>query len=466
LAKNDRFSPDEFGALFKQFVERSMESAPPGGQHFLEALQKHFGRDPRQLATVSEALPLSDHPNLHLAIEEYVASPGLQAKLGGAIGLDDYQPPTIATLLAKGSAGPGPVQYANVPLDGGRVMACVQQGLYLVKGKRREAILVSGPSRQNPWEKLHVEVMGLTHEGATAALAGIRGIMRKRNIYRGRVISLIPDRYSNAPRVVFHALREVQRKDIVLADGILDRVERHAVGLSRHARALLSKGRHLKRGMLLHGPPGTGKTLTAMYLAGQMRDRTTFLLTGQGLGLVEESCAMARILQPATLIIEDVDLVAEERTRQGICQNAILFELLNQMDGLAEDSDVLFLLTTNRPEILEPALSSRPGRVDLAIEVPLPDLACRRRLIALYGKGLAFGKDVDLDSLARKAEGVSGAFIRELLRKAALFSADAGASSIRETHLGAALHELTILGGELTRSILGGRSRGVVTGEA
>ena len=466
MAKSDRISPDEFGALFKKLVERSMERAPTGRPYFLAALQEHFGRDPRGLATVSEPLPSSDHPNLHLAVQEYVASPGVTSTLGGVTGLRDHETATLASLLVSGAAGVGPVQYANVALDGGRVMACVQRGLYLLGGKRREAILVSGPSRHNPWEKLHVEVMAATHEGATSALSRIRAIMRERNVYRGRVLSLLPDRYANTPRVVFHALRDIDREDIVLGDGILDRVERHALGVSKHARALLSRGRHLKRGMLLHGPPGTGKTLTAMYLAGRMRDRTTFLLTGGGLGLIEESCDMARLLQPATLIIEDVDLVAEERTHQGVCENAILFELLNQMDGLSEDSDVLFLLTTNRPEILEPALSSRPGRVDLAVHVPLPDLACRRRLIALYGKGLAFGKDVDFAALARKTDGASGAFIRELLRKAALFSADAGASSVRATHLDAALHELTILGGELTRSILGGRSGGAAEGAA
>ena len=86
---------------------------------------------------------------------------------------------------------------------------------------------------------------------------------------------------------------------------------------------------------------------------------------------------MARLLQPATIILEDVDLVAEERTHQDIGCNALLFDLLNQMDGLADDADILFLLTTNRPDILEPALSpssppalSRVGLVPLHL-VPL-----------------------------------------------------------------------------------------------
>src|SRR5207244_13357578 len=113
---------------------------------------------------------------------------------------------------------------------------------------------------------------------------------------------------------------------------------------------LWAVGRHLKRGLLVHGAPGTGKTLTAMYLAGEISGRTVLLLTGRGLGLIEQSCALARTLQPSIIILEDVDLVAEERTRREAgCAQALLFDLLNQMDGFADDADVLFLLTTNRP---------------------------------------------------------------------------------------------------------------------
>src|SRR5439155_2943270 len=84
----------------------------------------------------------------------------------------------------------------------------------------------------------------------------------------------------------------------------------------------------------------------------------------------------------------DVDLIGTEREHQSVGANALLFELLNQMDGLADDADLLFVLTTNRPEILEPALAARPGRIDQAIEVPPPDADCCRRLLALYGQGL------------------------------------------------------------------------------
>jgi ATP-dependent 26S proteasome regulatory subunit len=164
---------------------------------------------------------------------------------------------------------------------------------------------------------------------------------------------------------------------------------------------------------------------------------------------------MARILQPSIVILEDVDLVAEERTRPGAACTALLFELLNEMDGLADDADVLFLLTTNRPDILEPALASRPGRIDQAIEVPLPDTTCRRRIFQFYARGLTL-RLRELESFVGRTEGVSAAFIRELIRKAALFAADEGSEiAIEDRHLEEALHELVVDGGELTKTILG-----------
>ena len=80
------------------------------------------------------------------------------------------------------------------------------------------------------------------------------------------------------------------------------------------------------------------------------------------------------------------------------------------MDGLEEDADILFVLTTNRADMLEPALAARPGRVDLALEVPLPDAECRRRLLALYGKGVQLQLN-DPESIVRKTAGASASFI-------------------------------------------------------
>ncbi len=133
------------------------------------------------------------------------------------------------------------------------------------------------------------------------------------------------------------------------------------------------------------------------------------------------------------------------------------------MDGLAEDADILFLLTTNRPDILEPALAARPGRIDQAIEIPLPDYDCRRRLFELYGQGLTLNLSQP-ERIIEQTAGISATFIRELLRKAALFAADAQQDrddiAVEDQHIEEALHELIFEGGELTKQLLGA-GRGV-----
>jgi ATP-dependent 26S proteasome regulatory subunit len=289
---------------------------------------------------------------------------------------------------------------------------------------------------------------------AEAFLAGVRTAMRKRNAYRGHVLSLAELRMGTM-EIKFHRLPDVRRENIILPQGLLERIERQTVRFSELAEKLVAAGRHLKRGILLHGPPGTGKTLTAMYVARAIRNRTVLLLTGRGQRMIEQSCALARALQPSIVILEDVDLVAEERTRPGAaCAGPLLFELLNQMDGLADDADVLFLLTTNRADILEPALAARPGRVDQAIELPLPDAQCLQRLFELYSDKLPLG-NVNWKNFVHRTQGASGAFIREMMRKAALFAADESSAGVEDRHLDEALHELVVEGGALTQSLLG-----------
>jgi ATP-dependent 26S proteasome regulatory subunit len=108
------------------------------------------------------------------------------------------------------------------------------------------------------------------------------------------------------------------------------------------------------------------------------------LLSGPGAGALGQAAAIARSLQPSMVVLEDVDLVAMERMLPGMGTNPLLFQLLNEMDGLSDDADVVFVLTTNRVDLLEPALAARPGRIDQAVEIGLPDSDCRSRLLELY----------------------------------------------------------------------------------
>jgi ATP-dependent 26S proteasome regulatory subunit len=219
-------------------------------------------------------------------------------------------------------------------------------------------------------------------------------------------------------------------------------------------QALRDAGRHLRRGLLLHGPPGTGKTLTSTYLISRLEGRTVVILTGSALALVSEACAIARDLQPSMVVLEDVDLVAQERTMMGLGATSLLFQLLNEMDGIGEDADVIFVMTTNRADLLEPALAARPGRVDQAIEFPLPDAEARGRLIELFCEGIDTRLD-DPAAVVNATERVAPAFLRELVRKATLLAASSGSKQVTDAHFSDAL-ALLERGGKVTRAMLGG----------
>src|SRR3954453_6880423 len=162
------------------------------------------------------------------------------------------------------------------------------------------------------------------------------------------------------------------------------------------------------------------------------------------------------LLQPSMVVIEDVDLIARNRDDMGLCEESMLNGLLNEMDGLKENADILFVLTTNRPEQLEGALAGRPGRIDQAIEVPLPDEVGRRKLVQLYGKGLPLSDTIVSDA-AERCEGVSAAFIKEMMRRVAQASiARDGGKTVESGDIGEALDDMLFTGGKLNVKLLGG----------
>ncbi len=133
------------------------------------------------------------------------------------------------------------------------------------------------------------------------------------------------------------------------------------------------------------------------------------------------------------------------------------------MDGLRGDAEILFLLTTNRPESLEKALAARPGRIDQAIEFPLPDEMGRRKLIRMYAGGAKIADEV-VEHSARVTQGVSASFIKELMRRAVQFHLEcfSGAAEHRilQNDVDQAIDELLFVGGSLNRSLLGAESDG------
>ena len=350
---------------------------------------------------------------------------------------------------------PGPVDYSSRPTGPDSTRQVVTFGIWLlaVDGVP-SAVLLRGARPESGRMAAELEVLSPSAGASTALLQRVRALMTEHSVLRGQVLSFAMSDYGATAGATLLPRPEISRDDVVLPPGVMDQITAHVVGIGEQRQALRAAGQHLKRGVLLYGPPGTGKTLTVRHLVSVTPGVTVVLLTGPTIQLVTEAASLARALQPSIVVLEDVDLVAMER---GHSPQPLLFEVLDALDGLDGDADVTFLMTTNRVEVLERALVQRPGRVDLAVEIPLPARAERRRLVELYAGELPFSADA-LDAVAGQSEGTTGSFAKELVRRAVLGAAlrDGADPVPTDEDLKSALDELNSAQHTLTRRLLSG----------
>ena len=330
--------------------------------------------------------------------------------------------------LVQGFHGPGmsvgQVDYDRMPTGPGKddQRQVVTSGIRLFRFDGRPvAVRQQGMNRQFGRETGTIEVVAQDRDVSDALMARVQVLMDERSVIRGQVVTFGSDPYGpGMAGVTFIERPAVDAAAVVLPDGVLDRVAHHVIGMGEHRERLLAHGQHLKRGVLLYGPPGTGKTHTVRHLLSATPGTTAVLLSGGSLRLIHDAAKVARAHQPAIVVLEDCDLVAEDRSFS-MGASPLLFEVLDALDGLDSDADVAFVLTTNRVEDLEVALSQRPGRVDLAVEIPLPDGDGRLELLRLYG-GHLFGAEA-MSAAAARAEGTTASFAKELVRRAVLAAA-------------------------------------------
>lgn len=445
---NDELDVRRFAAEFRAFMIAVHElMPPPEPSELAKKLQDHLGADPGTLPVVVEALPPYELANIQAATDAYLTEPDTSAELLGISG-GGREHQGFADIIdagrRHGQFGIGAVDYTGVSIGVGRERACVSFGLYLLsKGETRIAALIRLSTHRRGPQELLIEVIGVDPEATRTFVKTIRALAVRHHVARGQVLSFEPHEYGDGVGPLkFHPRPQVDAADVILPGGVLDAVHRQVLGIAEHRDRLLAAGHHLKRGVVLFGPPGTGKTHTIRHLIGAQTDATAIVLTGMGVQFVREACNLARLLPPAIVVLEDVDLVAEERTMSPMGGgNPLLFQLLNEMDGVAGDADITFLLTTNRLDLVEPALAQRPGRVDLVVEVPLPDEAGRRRLLSLYGVSAHLADD-EIEHVVMATDGATGSFFAELSRRADLLAATAGDERTGLRHIQAALKEL------------------------
>lgn len=355
-----------------------------------------------------------------------------------------------------------PPEYEEIDIGEDAPVRCPKIALWLLqKEDARFAVLLCPAGQFGRVTGLKIQVAAVNSPEGTQLIQDFfkhleEAVLRSRS-YRGKVLSLdTRDVYSGqSSGLLVHQLKRVQRDQVILPPRTIDLLDRNVLHFSKQRDALGRFGLSRKKGILLYGPPGNGKTHTIHYLIGALPGHTTFLITAGQMGLLREYMTLARLLQPSLVVVEDVDLIARDRdSMNDVCSESLLNVLLNEMDGLQTDSDVLFLMTSNRPEALERALASRPGRIDQAIEYPNPDDDGREKLIRLYSQGLTLSSDL-LRHCVTRTKGVSAAFIREYMRRSAQFHLERGATTgeLSADDLDGALNEL--ISGKFNRRLLG-----------
>jgi len=435
------------------------------GTRLRKTLLRHFGVEAGDIATTGRQFPIAARLDIQSALEDLLRNRP-DVKLLGIMSPNPTEAPALAQALGKSplALDAGPLQQDEIDVGEATPKRCLKNGLWLSREKGLPfAILMAAGGRFGLRAGVQVEIATRVGEpGAQFSEEFFRQLeaqVSQSRTYRGRVVSLegqiSPMGGGSIVRV--HRLAKVNREDVILPRKTFAMLDHNVAGFMNARDQLKALHFQARKGLLFYGPPGTGKTFTIHYLASQLPNHTTLLVTAEQVGLMAEYFTLARFLQPSIMVIEDVDLIARERTHmRGPAEEVLLNKLLNEMDGLREDAEVLFILTTNRPDQIEPALVSRPGRIDQAIEFPLPDAEGRAKLTKLYARGLRVAEEM-VEVIVRRTHGVSAAFIKELMRRCAQFQIELSAGEVlTQPAVDAAIEEMLFAGGTLNRRLLGG----------
>ncbi len=231
-------------------------------------------------------------------------------------------------------------------------------------------------------------------------------------------------------------------------------------------------GAAMPKGLLLEGPPGTGKTMLAKAVAGEANvpffsisgSEFVEMFVGMGASKVRDLFRQAKEKAPCIVFIDEIDAIGKKRDNQmggNDEREQTLNQLLTEMDGFEDNTGVIILAATNRPESLDPALL-RPGRFDRRVPVELPDLAGREAILKVHAKKIRTSSDIDFKVIARMASGASGAELANIVNEAALRAVRDNRSVVMQEDLEESI-EVVIAGYQKKNAILTDKEKWIVS---
>jgi len=286
---------------------------------------------------------------------------------------------------------------------GGRLVHVLHEG-YAFAFLPTERVVVSAETAPGPAHEI-VSVCVRSSRCSSRFFSRWREYAREHNHLRGQAFF--------ADGKIIERTRKYSWDDILLPGQTRQIIQTHVDGFLRNRVRLKELGVKPRRGLILAGPPGTGKTLLGKVLADTLNVSFLWVLPRHvhDAGSFEEIMGTARFVAPAVVFLEDLDLFAEQRDHSGWA--GLLGELMNQLDGAAENQDLVTIATTNRLEVIEKALRNRPGRFDRVVEFGAMEELSRRRMLSRLLAKATVG-DADMEHLVAKTAEYTGSQIEEL----------------------------------------------------
>ncbi len=276
---------------------------------------------------------------------------------------------------------------------------------------------------------------------------------------------------SNA-KVYVQSTKGIKFSDVAGEDEAKESLK-EIVDYLHNPRKYTEAGASMPKGILLVGPPGTGKTMLAKAVAGEASvpffsmsgSEFVEMFVGMGASKVRDLFKQAKEKAPCIVFIDEIDAIGQKRNAGSIGGNdereQTLNQLLTEMDGFEENTGVIILAATNRPESLDPALT-RPGRFDRRVPVELPDLQGREAILKVHAKKIRVAPDVDFHTIARMAAGASGAELANIVNEAALRAVRQNRTVVTEADLEESI-ETVIAGYQKKNAVLSDREKLIVS---
>jgi cell division protease FtsH len=228
------------------------------------------------------------------------------------------------------------------------------------------------------------------------------------------------------------------------------------VDFLKNPKKYVSIGAKIPRGVLLVGPPGTGKTLLARAVAGEAGvpffsiagSEFVEMFVGVGASRVRDLFQRAKRNAPCIIFIDEIDAVGRQRGGAGFGgghdeREQTLNQILTEMDGFEQGTNVIVMAATNRPDVLDVALL-RPGRFDRRVFLDKPDLEARKQILEVHGRNKKLAKDIDLAAIAKKTVGLTGADLENVMNEGAIFAAKRKRKDVAQRDLDDAVEKVTI----------------------